>query len=125
MEPRLLRELLERVRGGEGPVHEALAELESLPFRDLGFASVDHHRALRQGVPEVIFGQGKTVEQITGIVRELVRRDSNVLITRLEAEKAREIVAAVPGLEYLELSRTATFQSGPIPRLGARPVALV
>jgi hypothetical protein len=86
---------------------------------------VDHHRALRQGVPEVVFGQGKTAEQIAGIVREIVRRDSNVLITRLDADKAREVTVAVPGLRYLELSRTATFEGAPIPPLGTRPVALV
>ena len=65
MDPRLVRELLERVRTSDTSVEAALRELEKLPFRDLGYAMVDHHRALRQGVPEVIFGEGKSEAKTT------------------------------------------------------------
>ena len=102
-----------------------MAELKDLPFADLGYASVDHHRALRQGAPEVVFALGKTAEQITGIARELARTGQNVLVTRLDEDKAREVTAALPGLKYVKLARTATLEQAPIPQLGTRPVALV
>ncbi|HEX3771184.1 MAG TPA: nickel pincer cofactor biosynthesis protein LarB [Polyangiaceae bacterium] len=125
MDPARLRQLLEGVQQGTTTIDDAVGELKDLPYADLGYATVDHHRALRQGAPEVVFGQGKTAEQVTGIVHELVRRGSNVLVTRLEADKAREVAGAVPGFKYLALARTATIENAPIPRLGAQPVALV
>jgi NCAIR mutase (PurE)-related protein len=125
MDPKRVRELLEGVRRGATGVDAALAELRDLPYADLGYASVDHHRALRQGAPEVILGQGKTPEQIAGIARELARSGQNVLVTRLGAEAAREVCAAVPELKYAELARVATLEQAPIPPLGTRAVALV
>jgi NCAIR mutase (PurE)-related protein len=125
MDPKRVRDLLEGVKQGATSVEAALAELKDLPFADLGYASVDHHRALRQGVPEVILGQSKTPAQIVGIARELARAGQNVLITRLDAEAAREVCAAIPGLKYAALARTATLEQAPIPALGARPVSLV
>jgi pyridinium-3,5-biscarboxylic acid mononucleotide synthase len=125
MDPARIRQLLEGVRGGATSVDDAIAELKDLPYVDLGYAAVDHHRALRQGSPEVVFGLGKTAAQIVGIARELARTGQNVLVTRLEAEKARETLAALPELRYVELARTATLEHVPIPPLGTRPVALV
>jgi NCAIR mutase (PurE)-related protein len=125
MDPARLRELLDNVRGGAKSVDDALTELKELPYADLGYAVVDHHRALRQGAPEVVFGQGKTAAQIVGIARELARAGHNVLVTRLDADKAREILAAMPELRYTELARTATLEHTPIAALGTRPVALV
>jgi NCAIR mutase (PurE)-related protein len=125
MDPRRLRELLDGVRRGTTEVEDALAELKDLPYADLGYAVVDHHRALRLGAPEVILGQGKTAAQIVGIARELVRARQNVLITRLDADKARETCAAIPELKYAEPARAATLEQSPIPTLGTRPVALV
>jgi NCAIR mutase (PurE)-related protein len=116
---------LEGVRIGTTSVDDAVAELRDLPFADLGYATVDHHRALRHGAPEVVFGHGKTAMQIVGIARELARTGQNVLVTRLEADKAREVRAAMPELAYSELARTATLEQTSIPRLGTRPVALV
>jgi NCAIR mutase (PurE)-related protein len=120
-----VRELLEGVRRGTTSVDDAVAELKDLPFADLGFATVDHHRALRHGAPEVIFGHGKSAEQIVGIARELARTGQNVLVTRLEGDKAREVRAAMPELAYAELARTATLEQAAIAPLGSRPVALV
>jgi NCAIR mutase (PurE)-related protein len=125
MNPQRLRDLIEAVRRGETTTDEAIDVLRELPFADLGFAMVDHHRALRQGVPEVVFGAGKTAEQIVGIAQELARVGQNVLITRLDPEKARAVRAAVPEVAYTELARTATIEQNPIPPLGGRPVALV
>lgn len=120
-----LRALLERVQAGENDLEDALRELQDLPFADLGYASVDHHRALRQGVPEVIFGLGKTPEQIVGIARELARTGQNVLITRLDREKAVAVTQTLPLLTYHEVARTATWEQAPIAPLGKLPVALV
>jgi pyridinium-3,5-biscarboxylic acid mononucleotide synthase len=120
-----LTNLLERVRAGGLSLDEALRELKDLPFADLGYAMVDHHRALRQGTPEVIFGLGKTPEQIVGIARELARTGQNVLITRLDPEKAAAVMQVLPALSYHELARTATWEQAPIEPLGKLPVALV
>jgi NCAIR mutase (PurE)-related protein len=125
MDPARLRDLLDGVRRGEKSVEDAVAELKDLPYADLGYAAVDHHRALRQGAPEVVFGPGKTAAQIVGIAREIGRTGQNVLVTRLDADKARESVASMPELRYAELARTATVEHAPIAPLGTRPVALV
>jgi NCAIR mutase (PurE)-related protein len=125
MDLRRLRALLDGVRQGQTPVDDALAELRNLPYADLGYASVDHHRAVRQGVPEVVLGHGKTAAQVVGIARELARTGQNVLVTRLDSEKAAAVRTALPELAYVELSRTATIEQAPIPPLGKRPVALV
>jgi NCAIR mutase (PurE)-related protein len=120
-----LRALLERVRVGEASIDAALGELKDLPFVDLGYAVVDHHRGLRQGVPEVILAQSKTPEQIVGIARELARTGQNVLVTRLSAEQAARVTPDVPGLVYAPLSRTASLEQSPIAPLGVGRAALV
>jgi NCAIR mutase (PurE)-related protein len=125
MDPKRIRDLLEAVAQGGMNIDAALAELKDLPFADLGYASVDHHRALRHGTPEVILGHGKTAEQIVGIAKELARTGQNVLVTRLDADKARDVCVALPQIAYLPLSRTATLEQTPIPKLGEHPVALV
>src|ERR1700729_4124448 len=98
MDPKRVRELLENVQRGATSVDDAVVELKDLPYADLGYAVVDHHRALRQGAPEVIFGHGKTAAQIAGIARELGRTGQNVLVTRLDEDKAREAGEALPEL---------------------------
>lgn len=125
MDPVRLRDLLDRVRRGDRSVEEALADLKDLPYADLGYAAVDHHRAMRQGAPEVILGHGKTAAQIIGIAQELGRTGQNVLVTRLDPEKARAVAAELPELKYVELSRTGTIERVAVPALGTRPVALV
>lgn len=115
MDPRHLRELLERLRQGDIDVDTALEDLKTMPYRDLGFAAVDHHRALRQGVPEVIFGEGKTAEQISGIAREIAAVGQNVLVTRIDPAKADAVAAAVPGFRYSPIARTASLVQSPPP----------
>jgi len=119
MDPAKIRELLERVREGEASVDDAQEALKRLPFADLGYAVVDHHRALRQGVPEVILGDGKTSEQIAGISQELARTGQNVLVTRLDPAKADEVLPQIPGMRYAALARIATLEQAPIPDLGS------
>ncbi|SMP46496.1 hypothetical protein SAMN06296020_10318 [Anoxynatronum buryatiense] len=77
-----VRKMLEEVQAGILTVDQAAEQLKELPFSDLGFATVDHHREIRTGYPEVIYGEGKTAEQVTGIVKSMLKRESNVLITR-------------------------------------------
>lgn len=77
-----LRNLLEEVRGGSRGVDDALGELRRLPFEDLGFAKVDHHRALRHGMPEVILGRGKTAAEVGAIAEKLLEQSPNLLVTR-------------------------------------------
>ncbi len=125
MDPRRLELLLARVQAGEVDVGSALAELSTLPYADLGYARVDHHRSLRQGVPEVVLGQSKTAEQIIGVAEELVRGGHDVLVTRLGAESASVVVARVPGLEYSPVARIAKLRQRPRTPRGAGFVALV
>jgi NCAIR mutase (PurE)-related protein len=99
-----LKALLEEVRTGSTSVDAALDRLRHLPFEDLGFAKVDHHRAIRHGIPEVIFGKGKTAAQIVAIGKALLDRAQNLLITRVAPEQADTILAAIPDLEYFPAS---------------------
>jgi NCAIR mutase (PurE)-related protein len=99
-----LRALLDQVRAGAVDVDSAIDRLKHLPFEDLGFAKVDHHRALRQGIPEVVFGQAKTAEQVLGIVSSLVKRSGNVLVTRASAEMAHQVKGAFTDAEYFPAS---------------------
>src|SRR5499426_4254481 len=77
-----IRQILSNFKSGSLQESEALEELRTLPFEDLGFANVDHHRSLRQGFPEVIFGAGKSAQQVVRIVESMYRNDHNILITR-------------------------------------------
>lgn len=105
MDQEQVRKLLEEVKEGSTEVSAALERLKHLPFEDLGFAKVDHHRALRHGMPEVVFGKGKTPDQILSIARKLLDRSSNVLITRAEPVVAEAMAASYPDAEYFALSR--------------------
>jgi len=91
-----LRRLLEEVAAGRQSVASACERLRTLPFEALGEAHVDHHRAIRQGIPEVILGEGKTAEQIVAVARALRRRGAGVLATRLDEGKQRAFRRAFP-----------------------------
>ena len=101
-----LRKLLEAVAAGEVAADDALDRLRNLPFEDLGFANVDHHRALRQGVPEIVFGEGKTPAQVAAIAQALDRAKSDVLVTRADARQAAAVRRRVKGTKFDSLSRT-------------------
>ncbi|HSU31615.1 MAG TPA: nickel pincer cofactor biosynthesis protein LarB [Bryobacteraceae bacterium] len=104
-EPTHLEKLLQQVRDGEVPVDAALRRLRHLPFEDLGFARVDHHRSLRHGMPEVIFGQGKTVDQVEGIAAAILARSPNLLITRATRDMAERIASLAPEAEHFPAAR--------------------
>jgi NCAIR mutase (PurE)-related protein len=109
MNPDRLRGLLLAVSAGQLSPEAALETLKSLPFEDLGFAKVDHHRSLRTGLPEVIFGSGKTAEQVVHIARSLSDGDHNVLVTRIDREKAEALRQAFPAMTYSAHARVATI----------------
>src|SRR5262249_5733449 len=94
-----LRSLFEQVREGAVDVDAAMARLRHMPFEDLGFAKVDHHRALRHGMPEVILAKGKTPEQVSEIAAHLLQNASNVLITRADRACADVVAARLPEAE--------------------------
>jgi pyridinium-3,5-biscarboxylic acid mononucleotide synthase len=125
MNPERLRELLRGVSAGHISPEAALETLKGLPFEDLGFAKVDHHRSLRTGLPEVIFGSGKTVEQIVEIARSLNDGAHNVLITRIDAEKAAVLQSAFPTAVYSAAARLATIMHTPANIVGRGTILVV
>jgi NCAIR mutase (PurE)-related protein len=125
MDPKDLEALLGRVQTGETTVDEAVASLRDLPFADLGFAKVDHHRALRQGVPEVVLGQGKSAEQVVAIVKEIDRHAQVALVTRMSKEQGEALVKAIPEVKWDALSRTAVLARKEIPKRGRGPICVV
>jgi NCAIR mutase (PurE)-related protein len=121
-----LRALLEQVRGGAVEVDQALARLRHMPFEDLGFAKVDHHRALRHGMPEVVFGQGKTPEQASAIVGTLLAQAQNVLVTRADRATAERLLRdhATAAGEHFPASGAVRFWRDKT-RLGKGKIAVV
>lgn len=108
--------MLEQVRAGTLAPEEAAARLRAAPFEDLGFAKVDHGRELRQGSAEVVYGSGKTAEQVCAIVRAIRRGGARrVLVTRLDAEKAAALAAAEPDARWDATSRLAVVGPAPEP----------
>ena len=112
-----LREILSRLREGESSIDEVLTSLRQLPFEDLGFAHVDHHRALRQGFPEVIFGAGKTPEQVAAIAQSLHARGATLLATRCSPEAFHATQQVLPEARYDEIARVITLKGNDVPRL--------
>ena len=110
MNEKQIRQLLQAYRGGELSEEAALQRLKELPFQDLGFANVDHHRELRQGYPEVIFGGGKTADQVAGIVRAMAGQQHNILITRATEAQWDRIRMEHPDAAYHESARAITIQ---------------
>jgi pyridinium-3,5-biscarboxylic acid mononucleotide synthase len=100
MTEKKIREILELVAAGNLSSDTALARLKHLPFEDLGFARLDHHRGLRRGAPEVIFGEGKSADQIAAIGKRMLAAGVNLLITRLAPEKARVLKRKLRALDY-------------------------
>jgi NCAIR mutase (PurE)-related protein len=120
-----LKILLGAIRAGELTIDEGFERLRDLPFEDAGVALIDHHRALRQGVPETVLGEGKTAEQIATIVARMVAKGGNILVTRLSADKAESLSTAHPAGEYDLLARTFTLVQQPLEDLGRGPLAVV
>ncbi|HET8890618.1 MAG TPA: 1-(5-phosphoribosyl)-5-amino-4-imidazole-carboxylate carboxylase, partial [Candidatus Angelobacter sp.] len=108
-----LRKLLQDVREGAITPDDAVARLRHMPFEDLGFAKIDHHRRVRSGMPEVIFSQGKTPAQVAKIFKQMVVQGGNVLATKATAEHFRAVKKLVHKAEYRELAKAITLQQDP------------
>ncbi|HSS96622.1 MAG TPA: nickel pincer cofactor biosynthesis protein LarB [Terriglobales bacterium] len=105
-----IRQLFAQVRSGKLSSDDAVERLRHLPFEDLGFAKVDHHRALRVGMPEVVFGERKTASQVAQIFSKLAKHGGNVLATRATPEQFKAVKKKVPKAEYRELARAIVLQ---------------
>ncbi len=112
MDEKALTQLLKQVQGGKVSVDDAVLRLKDLPFAELGYATVDTHRSLRFGFPEVVLGEPKTAEQILGIVGTLVERKQPVLVTRLQPDKAEALVARFPKGQYHPVARIFHLKQG-------------
>jgi pyridinium-3,5-biscarboxylic acid mononucleotide synthase len=110
LNPDSIRKLLEQVRAGKLPPDDAVARLRHLPFEDLGFAKIDHHRALRAGMPEVIFGQGKTPAQVAAIFGRLAKHGANVLATHANEKQFAAVKRKVRQARYRDPARTIVLQ---------------
>ena len=109
MDEKMLHSLLDEVRSGATGIDAAMERMRHMPFEDLGFAKVDHHRALRHGMPEVIFGKGKTPDQISSIARALLAQAQNVLVTRTDASVAERLMKEHEGGEFFPASGALRF----------------
>jgi NCAIR mutase (PurE)-related protein len=118
VEERELARLLKSVKAGKLPVAEAIKRLKDLPFAELGFATVDTHRALRLGFPEVVLGQWKTAEHCVRIAEALAARGSGVLVTRVQPDKAEALLARFPRGVWHETARIFQLKSKRQPRAG-------
>ena len=119
-----IERLLQEVQAGTTDVADALERLRNLPFEDLGFAKVDHHRALRTGMPETIFAASKTPEQVAAIFERMAKAGGNVLATRASIEMYAMVQAAEPRAEFHEMARAITLKQTDAPA-GKGTVAVV
>jgi NCAIR mutase (PurE)-related protein len=125
MDPHRLRALLDEVRRGSVTTEQAVRDLTTLPFEDLGVARVDHHRHLRMGTPEVVFGEGKTPEQIVLIASRILEHHGRVLVTRVDPEKANAVRLTLSALDYDACGRLLSASRKPAPSLGGPAVAVI
>jgi len=125
MTPEILRELLTLVKNRELEVDAALERLRIFPYETMEDATLDHHRELRQGFPEVIMGEGKEADQISRIAERIAAGGANVLVTRVAKEKARRVLNDHPGMEYNSSARTLTLIQREIPINGRGTILVI
>jgi hypothetical protein len=116
LDEKTLRSLFEAVHAGQVSVDEAVQTLRRLPFEDLDYARLDHHRALRSGFAEVVFCQGKRPEQVAGILQRLAQGGGPLLATRASPEVYQAVQAALPQARYSELARAIVYEAQPLPK---------
>ncbi|MCX5915363.1 MAG: nickel pincer cofactor biosynthesis protein LarB [Deltaproteobacteria bacterium] len=120
-----LKKLLEGVQRGKVPVEKALQELKQLPYEEIDCATIDHHRHLRQGAPETIFGAGKTAAQVVSIMKSMQAKKNNILVTRLQREKVPPIKRAFRRARYYPQSRVLTLLNHPVKIAGKGTILVV
>jgi len=119
-----LKDLLDRVRAGELPVEHALERLKGWPVADLGFALIDHHRALRKGFPEVVYCAGKTPDQVAAIISEIASRGMKTLATRAGLEHFEAVREVIIGAGYHPAARVITIGEPPLPTVKGEVLVL-
>jgi NCAIR mutase (PurE)-related protein len=110
MTPEEIKKILEEVKTGKASVDDAMNHLRNLPFEDVGFAKIDHHRELRTGYPEVIFCSGKTTEQLLKIIAMMYEKGNNILGTRANDDMFKEVLKQFPEAVYNEAARTIVIK---------------
>ncbi len=125
MNQQRLKQLLESVADGKLSVQKAQDDLVHLAMEDIDYAHIDHHRSLRKGFPEVIFGQGKSAEQIMGIMDRMQAQEQVILVTRLDEDKAHEVVARFPESRYDAEARMIVWQKAPLPKTGQGTILVI
>jgi NCAIR mutase (PurE)-related protein len=120
-----LHQLLTSVSAGKTSVEEAAKSLARLPFENIDYARIDHHRSLRKGFPEVIFGQGKNAEQIAGIMEKMRVQENVILVTRINAEKAEAVIARISDAQYHPNARMLILTQGEIPKRGRGKILIL
>lgn len=121
----IIKRLLEQIKRGDLDIDDAMDRLRRLPFEGLGFATIDHHRCLRQGFPECVWGQEKTADQIVAIVKKMMEMNHPVIITRVDEEKAQRVRAALPELLHHPVPRMLTFSPPDCPGLGKGVILVI
>lgn len=125
MKPEKIKALLQNVQQGSVSVEDATSMLEKLPFVDLGHTVVDHHRELRTGFPEVLFGENKTSSQLVAIIQEMLKQRQQILATRVDAEKAAQVQAQIPDLLYDAEARCLYLAHADAPQRGSGKILVV
>ena len=125
MNHHMLTELLEAVAKGHISVPQAQARLVDLPMEDIDYAHIDHHRSLRKGFPEVIFGEGKSAEQIVGIMTRMQVQEQVILATRTDPQKAAHVIKQIPDATYDETARMVIWQKAPLPKSGLGRIVVI
>ncbi|MBU0482646.1 MAG: nickel pincer cofactor biosynthesis protein LarB [Proteobacteria bacterium] len=120
-----LQELLEKVRDGSCDIAEAMLTLKHMPGESLGFACIDHHRRLRTGLPEVVYGEGKTADQIISIMEKMMVHSQVAMATRVDTEKAAVVCNALSGVKYYPEARIIVGNEQEIPEDAGRGVIAV
>jgi NCAIR mutase (PurE)-related protein len=118
MDSKSLHQILSAVAAGNKSVEEAVSNLVNLSYEDIEYAHIDHHRSLRKGFPEVIFGQGKTSEQIIGIMEKMLLQENIVLVTRVDPLKADEVTSRFPDAKYHQNARMVICKKKDFPKKG-------
>ena len=125
MNQKALMEILQQVADGFLPVTAAQKKLANLALEDIDYAHIDHHRSLRKGFPEVIYGEGKTTEQIIGIMEKMSLQEQVILVTRVDQHKSEAILSRFAEASYEKDARMVVYQKGPVRVTGRGTVVII
>jgi NCAIR mutase (PurE)-related protein len=125
MNVKRLEKLLEDIKAGRIEIRDAMATLKGLPFEDIGYATIDHHRALRRGFPEVILGEGKSSQQIIAIIKRMKQQGDTILVTRVSNRKGVTIQRSIPEARYHPIPGMITLMNHEVDVVGRGLILVV